>query len=157
MYGGVGGEEPRGPSLSRLTMKKEKTPEPIEDDEELSPELKREPARRLADARNPVRYVVYSDMLPRGRWRLFLDVSSDGYWNTIDHATLFKREPVARAVARVYAEGRRRDLFVAKITTKKGRRRVLGFERSDEQSRRSTRPRPRAGVGRARRRSTRVR
>ena len=126
-------------------MKRQKTPEPIEDDEELSPELKRELARRLADARNPVRYVVYSDMLPGGRWRLFLDVSGDGYWNTIDQATLFKRERVARAVARVYAEGRRRDLLVAKITTKNGKRKVLEFERSDSRTRRSTRQRARAG------------
>jgi len=135
-------------------MKRQKTPEPIEDDEELSPELKRELARRLADARNPVRYVVYSDMLPGGRWRLFLDVSGDGYWNTIDQATLFKRERVARAVGKVYAEGRRRDLLVAKITTKNGKRKVLEFERSDDRTRRSTRPRPRAGHGKAKRWST---
>jgi hypothetical protein len=137
-------------------MKRQKTPEPIEDDDEdLSPELKRELARRLADARNPVRYVVYSEMLPRGRWRLFLDVSGDGYWNTIDEATLFKCERVARAVATVYAEGRRRDLLVARITTKNGKRKVLEFERSDDRSRRSTRPRPRAGVGEAKQRSGR--
>ena len=81
---------------------------------------------------------VYSDMLPRGRWRLFLDVSGDGYWNTIDQATLFKRERVARAVARVYAEGRRRGLLVARITTKNGKRKVLEFERRDERTKRST-------------------
>lgn len=137
-------------------MKRQQTPARIEDDDEdLSPELKRELARRLADARNPVRYVVYSEILPRGRWRLFLDVSGDGYWNTIDEATLFKRERVARAVAKVYAEGRRRDLLVARITTKNGKRKVLEFERSDDRTRRSTRPRPRAGVGKPKRRSGR--
>src|SRR5437867_50559 len=107
-------------------MKRRKTREPIgDDDKELSPELKRELARRLADARDPVRYVVYSDILPRGRWRLFLDVSGDGFWNTIDEATLFKRERVACAVAKVYAPGRRGDLLVAKNTTKNGKRKVL--------------------------------
>jgi hypothetical protein len=107
-------------------MKRRKTLRtPPEDD--LSPALRRELARRLADADNPMRYVVYSDLLRNGRWRLFLDVSGDGYWNTIDNATLFKREPAARAVAKVYSKGRR-DLLVAKITTKDGRRRVFKYE-----------------------------
>ena len=82
-------------------MKRQKTRLGLADDGDLSPELKRELARRIADADNPVRYVVYSDLLPRGRWRLYLDVSGDGYWNTITKATLFKRDHVARAVAKV--------------------------------------------------------
>ena len=110
--------------------KTKRHPLPEEDDEELSPEFKRELRRRLVDARNPVRYVVYSDMIPRGRWRLYLDITSDGYWNTIEKATLFKREHVARAVAEAYSEGRRRALLVAKITTTNGKRRVLKYQRS---------------------------
>lgn len=117
----------------------------------MSSGLKRELARRLAEARNPVRYVVYSDMLPRGRWRLFLDVSGDGYWNSIDKATLFKRERVARVVAKVYAGGKRPDLLVAKITTKNGKRKVLEFDRSDKRTRRPTRPRPQASARKAKR------
>jgi hypothetical protein len=133
-------------------VSRKKPPEPIEDDEEeISPGLKRELARRLADARNPVRYVVCCDMLPRGRWRLFLDVSGDGYWNTIDRATRFKREGVARAVATVYGEGRRRDLLVARITTKNGKRKVLELERTDDRTRRSRRTRPRGSARRAER------
>jgi len=133
-------------------MNRRKPPEPVEDDdEELSPGLKGELARRLAHARNPVRYVVYSHMLPRGQWRLFLDVSGAGYWNSIDKATLFKRERVARVVAKVYAEGRRRDLLVAKITTKNGKRKVLEFQRSDDRTRRSARPRPQASARKAKR------
>lgn len=107
-------------------MKKKKKTEDIpEDDEELSPELKRELRRRLADAHNPVRYVVFSDIGGNGRWRLWLDVSSDGYGMSVDQATLFKREHVARAVARAYSKGRRNDLLIAKITTKNGKRRIL--------------------------------
>lgn len=111
----------------KINMKRRKPGQASPDDEYLSPELRRELARRLADARNPVRYVVYSDLLRNGRRRLFLDVSGDGYWNTIDNATLFKRAPAARAVAKVYSKGRR-DLLVAKITTKHGKRRVLEYE-----------------------------
>jgi hypothetical protein len=48
---------------------------------------------------------------------------------SIDQATLFKREHVARAVAKAYSGGRRNDLLIAKITTKNGRRRVLKYEK----------------------------
>ena len=113
-----------------------------EDDEELSPEWKRELARRVADARNPIRYVVFSDIGGKGRWRLWLDVSSDGYGMSIDQATLFKRERVARAVAKAYSSGRRRDLLIAKITTKNGKKKVLKYEKSEHRASSSSR-RPR--------------
>jgi len=109
-------------------MKKGIPQEVPEEAEELSPKFKRELKRRLADAHNPVRYAVFSDIIGNGRWRLWLDVSSDGYGMSIDQATLFKREYVARAVAKAYSEGRTSDLLIAKITTKNGRRRVLKFE-----------------------------
>ena len=83
----------------------------------------------MADASNPVRYVVFSDIGGKGRWRLWLDVSSDGYGMSIDQATLFKREHVARSVAKAYSKGRRNDLLIAKITTKNGKRRVLKYEK----------------------------
>ncbi len=114
-------------------MKRNK-PEILKDDEELSPEWKRELARRVADVRNPVRYVVFSDIGGKARWRLWLDVSSDGYGMSIDQATLFKREHVARAVARAYSEGRRNDLLIAKITTKNGKRRVLKYEKPEHRT-----------------------
>jgi hypothetical protein len=118
-------------------MKKRAKPSEIaEGEEELSPEFRRELKRRIADAENPVRYVVYSQLIPGGRWRLFLDVSSDGYWNTIEEATLFKREHVARSVAKAYSEGRRTDLLVAKITTTNGKRRVLTYETSQRRTER---------------------
>jgi len=48
---------------------------------------------------------------------------------SIDQATLFKRERVARAVAKAYSKGRRNDLLIAKITTKNSKRRVLKYEK----------------------------
>jgi hypothetical protein len=116
-------------------MKKRPTPKEVpEEDEELSPEWERELRRRLADIRNPVRYVVFSDIMGNGRWRLWLDVTGDGYGMSIDQATLFKRESVARAVAKVYSEGRKSDLLIAKITTKNGRRKVLQFEKPEHRA-----------------------
>lgn len=114
-------------------MSRKRKPEAVaidEDVEELSPETRKELRRRLADSRDPVRYVVYTEFLPDGRWRLFLNVSDDTYCDRLDAATLFKREQVALAVAKLYSDGRRRDLLVAKITTRNGRRRVLKYERT---------------------------
>ena len=128
-------------------MKGKRTSKEVpEKDEELSPEWKRELRRRLADVRNPIRYVVFSDITGDGRWRLWLDVTGDGYGMSIDQATLFKRESVARAVAKEYSEGRRSDLLIAKITTKNGRRRVLQYGK----------PEHRAGGPRLRRRARRT-
>jgi hypothetical protein len=111
-------------------MKKKRKPEEFPDDkEEISSELRLELKRRLADAHNPVRYVLFSDITGDGRWRLWLDVSGDGYGMSIDQATLFKREHIARSVAKAYSEGRRKALFIAKITTKNGKRKVLKYEK----------------------------
>ena len=110
-------------------MKKGVRQEVPEEAEELSPGLKRELERRLADVLNPVRYVVFSDVIGNGRWRLWLDVLGDGYGMSIDQATVFKREDVARAVAKAYSEGRKSDLLIAKITTKGDRRKVLKYEK----------------------------
>jgi hypothetical protein len=116
-------------------VKKESKPDVIHEDvEELSPEWKRELKRRVADVQNPVRYVVFSDISGKGRWLLWLDVSSDGYGMSIDQATLFKREHVARSVAKAYSKGRQNDLLIAKITTKNGKRRVLKYEKPESRT-----------------------
>lgn len=109
-------------------MKQRPTENNKAEDDELSPEFVKELRRRIADTRDPVRYVIYSDMTGSDAWRLWLDVSSDTYGMSIDQATLFKRKPVAQAVAKANASGRKNRLRVAKITTKNGKRRVLRFE-----------------------------
>ena len=125
-------------------MKKKLKPDDIpENDEELSPEWERELARRVADARNPVRYVVFSDIGGNDRWHLWLDMSSDGYGMSLDQATLFKRPHVARCVAKAYSEGKRSDLLVAKITTRDGKRTVLKYEKTERRTSGSRRRRQR--------------
>lgn len=109
-------------------MKKRSGSAPHEKDDELSPEFKRELRRRIADANDPVRYVVFSDISGRGRWRLWLDVSDGVYGMSIDQATLFKRKSVAQAVAEAYSSGKKNRLHLARITTKNGKRRVLKYE-----------------------------
>ncbi len=114
-------------------MKKRRKPKEFPDGkQEISPELRRELKRRIADADNPVRYVVFSD------------ITGDGYGTSIDQATLFKREHVARSVAKAYSEGRRNDLLIAKITTKNGKRKVLKYHKLEHRtsgSRRRGKPR----------------
>ena len=109
-------------------------------DEDLSPAEIRELKSRLADLHNPVRYVIYSDLLPNGRWRLFLNVSDGTFCDQLDTATLFKREHAAQAVARVCSERRHRDLLVAKITTRSDKRKVLKYALSDQGNVRKKRP-----------------
>jgi hypothetical protein len=96
-------------------------------DEDLSPAEIRELKSRIDDFHNPVRYVIYSDLLPNGRWRLFLNASDDTFCDQLDTATLFKREHAAQAVARACSERRHRDLLVAKITTRNEKRKVLQY------------------------------
>lgn len=102
------------------------------DPEQMSKEEIRELKRRVDDSNNPVRYVVFSDIVGNGRWRLWLDVSSDGYGMSIDQATLFKRDHVARAIAKIYSDGRKNALLIAKITTKGGKRKALRYEKSKQ-------------------------
>ena len=109
-------------------MKKRSDSAPLNKDDELSPAFKRELRRRIADANDPVRYVVFSDISGRGRWRLWLNISDDGYGMSIDQATLFKRKTVALAVAKSYSSGKKNRLHLARITTKNGKRRVLKYE-----------------------------
>ena len=90
----------------------------LEDNLELSPEQIRELKRRVKELEDPVRYVIHSDLLPAGRWRLFLNVSDDTWCNNINSATLFKGPCYAWAVIHEYCEGKRDNLFIAKITTK---------------------------------------
>ena len=115
--------------------KKIKLTEPPEALEELSPEWKRELKRRVDDSLNPVRYAVFSDITGKGRWRLWLDVSSECYGMSIEQATLFKRERIAQAVAKAYSERRRNDLLIAKLTTKNEKRQVLEYGKPNRRAR----------------------
>ena len=103
--------------------------ETAEDVAPLSPAWRREIKRRMADADNPVRFAVFSDICGNGRWRLWLDISGDGYGMSIDQATLFKREYVARCVAKAYSKGRRSGLMIAKVTTRNKKIKVLKYEK----------------------------
>ena len=100
-----------------------------EQDIELTQDQIHELKRRIKDHENPVRYVIYSEIIPNRRWRLFLDISDDTWCDDINTATLFKREHIAKAVIDKYSEGRQRDLSIAKITTKNDKRKVLKYFR----------------------------
>jgi hypothetical protein len=98
-----------------------------EQDVELTQGQIHELKRRIKDLENLIRYVIYSEIIPNGRWRLFLNISDDTWCDDVNTATLFKREHIAKAVIDKYSEGRQRDLFIAKITTKNDKRRVLKY------------------------------
>jgi len=73
--------------------------------------------------------VIYSEIIPNGRWQLFLDISNDTWCDDINTAVLFKREHIAKTVIDKYSEGRQRDLSIAKISTKNDKRKVLKYFR----------------------------
>jgi len=100
-----------------------------EQDAELTREQILELKRRIKDHESSVRYVIYSEILPNGRWRLFLDISDDTWCDDINTATLFKRQHIAKAVVEKYSEGRRKNISIAKITTNNNKRKVLKYFR----------------------------
>ena len=100
-----------------------------EQDLELTQDQIRELKRRIKDLENLVKYVIYSDIIPTGRWRLFLNISDDTWCDDINTATLFKRQHIAKAVVEKYSEKRRKDISIAKITIKNDRRKVLKYLR----------------------------
>lgn|GEM_PF-1866159 len=105
----------------------------FDDISEQDVELKRdqilELKRRIKDLENLVRYVIYSEIIPKGRWRLFLNISDDTWCDDIKTATLFKRQHIAKAVVENYSKGKRKDISVAKITSKNNNRKVLKYFR----------------------------
>ncbi len=96
---------------------------------ELTRDQIHELKRRIKDHENPVRYVIYSEIIPKGRWRLFLNISDDTWCDDINTATLFKRQRIAEAIIEKYSEGRPREISIAKITTKNDKRKVLKYFR----------------------------
>ncbi|MBA7700251.1 hypothetical protein ES703_108961 [subsurface metagenome] len=110
-----------------VKSKKQRDEAELEDNLELSPEQIQELKRRVKDLENPVRYVIHSDLLRTGRRRMFLNVSDDTWCDDINTATLFKRPRYAGAVINEYCEGKRDNLFIARITTKNNQRKVLKY------------------------------
>ncbi len=96
---------------------------------ELTRDQIHELKRRIKDHDSPVRYVIYSEIIPKGRWRLFLNISDDTWCDDINTATLFKREHIAKVIIDKYSERGKGYLYIAKLTTKNNKRKVLKYFR----------------------------
>lgn len=105
--------------MRKTSLRRRKPRKTQSDDTDLTSQQVREVRRRIKCYDDPVRYVVYSDIFSKRRRRLFLDVSNDTYrmgdWTG---ATLFRRERVARLVAKAYSVGEKYVLRVARVTIK---------------------------------------
>lgn len=98
---------------------------------ELTREEIRELKRRAADFDNPIRYAVFSSFTHHMRWKVWHDSECDCYCNEIEGATLYKRYIFADAMRRALEErssGANNRFYVAKLTTKNERRRVLKYD-----------------------------
>ena len=104
----------------------ENKPKKIDDD--LPHEFIREIKRRAADLDDPVRYIIYSQIIPNDKRKLFFNISDSTFCESIDTATLFKREYMAKAAVKAYSVENDNILYVAKITTKNDKRKILKYK-----------------------------
>jgi hypothetical protein len=83
--------------------KRHKAPE---DTPDLTAAQTTELLRRVADSRDPRRYLIISRMLPGARFVLYYNVSDDVYaWNDPQGGTLFKRRQAAALIHRKLGRG----------------------------------------------------
>lgn len=91
-----------------------------DDDFELTKAQLRELDRRLADAKDPVRYLIEGGFGPK--FRLYYNVTDDVYvMNDSVHATLFKRRNAAVAVQKLLSGGKR----IIRCTTRRRKGQVI--------------------------------
>ena len=77
----------------------------VDDDFELTKAQLRELDRRIADAKDPVRYLIEGGFGPK--FRLYYNVTDDVYvMNDPAHGTLFKRRKAAVAVQKLLGGGK---------------------------------------------------
>jgi len=99
------------------------------DDLDLTPEEIRKVKKIARDIKNPVRYVIYSEIPPGGQWKMFLNASDYTFCEDIFTATLFRTKHMAKALAEACSGEKVMNLLVAKITTKSGKRKILKYEK----------------------------
>lgn len=85
--------------------------------------------RRSKDHENLVRYVICFEIIPKGRWRLFLNVSDDTWSEDLARATLFKRKDAAETVLENDSDYSPENHFLVKVTTKGGKIKTLKYFR----------------------------
>lgn len=96
----------------------------LKDVPDLTPAQNKELLRRLADSKDPRRYLIISRMLPGARFVLYYNVSDDVYaWNEPGGGTLFKRRKAAELIQRTL--GRGKEILEVKVV----RGKVLGAPR----------------------------
>lgn len=128
-----------GATLSEITLNKYTTEEIISHclfdmtfhgfSEEEIKKVSRDLNKSVKDSEDPIRYIIVSDILSDRKWQHYFDVSTETWCNEIDSATIFKREKYALAVLKALNKGKVKSNFIAKITTKNKKRRVLKYFR----------------------------
>jgi len=90
---------------------------------------KKELDTRMKDSKDPIRYIIVSDLFPKGKWQLYFNVSDETWCSDLDSATTFKRETHALAILRTLNTRKDKSNIIAKITTKNKKRKILKYYR----------------------------
>ena len=120
----------RSKSSKRIVSANERA----DDDFDLTKAQLRELRRRIADADDPVRYVIEGGFGPR--FRLYYNVTDDVYaMNNPAGATLFKRRKAAVAVQKLLSGGKR----IIRCTTRRRKGQLIPVLPSQKRTRRGGR------------------
>nr|NQU90358.1 hypothetical protein [Bacteroidota bacterium] len=85
--------------------------------------------KSVKDLEDPIRYIIVSDFLSDRKRQHYFNVSTETWCNEIDTATIFKRKKYALAILKALNKGKNKSNFIAKITTKNKKRRVVKYLR----------------------------
>lgn len=126
-----------GASLSEITLSKYTSEEIISHclfdmtfhgfSEEEIKKVSRDLDKSVKDLEDPIRYIIVSDILSNRKWQHYFDVSTETWCNEIDTATIFKRKKYALAILKTLNKGKVKSNFIAKITTKNKKRRIVKY------------------------------
>jgi len=92
-------------------------------------EFNKELEQSSKDSKDPIRYIIVSNLFPTTKWQCYFNVSDEVWCSDIDSATTFKRENYASAILKALDKGKDNSNIIARITTKNKKRKVLKYYR----------------------------
>jgi len=89
--------------------------------------VKKELAIRVKDSKDPIRYIIVSNLSSKPKWQHYFNVSDETWCSEIDSATIFKRKSHALAILEALNRKKDKSNIIAKITIKNKKRKILKY------------------------------